>query len=70
MEPIPSDLALAALAARDRLAGSARRAAAAAGNASQTPQPLMASAARQVVFADALLAALHARLEALKGVTK
>jgi hypothetical protein len=30
----------------------------------------MAGAAREVIFADALLAAMHARFEELKGVAK
>ena len=71
MEAIPSELTAAALGARGRLAVLA--AAAAAANAkpgSPASQLAMASAAREAVFADALISAMHARLEEIKSVTK
>jgi hypothetical protein len=70
MEMIPSSLLGAAAAARDRVAELAREGARAA--ASGTPgAPLRAAAvAREAIFADALEAALHARLEELKSVAK
>jgi len=68
MEAIPSELVSAARGARDRLAGTARSAATeASGGASQAT---LARAARQAIFADAVLGALHARLEELKGAAK
>ena len=71
MDAIPTDLARAALGARDRL--SVLAASAAAANAkpgSPASQLAMASAAREAVFADALMSAMHARLEEIKSVTK
>lgn len=53
------------MAARDRLSGLARQAAAAGGSAAP-----MAAAARAAVFADALLGAVRARLEELRGAAK
>ncbi|MGP6157980.1 MAG: hypothetical protein ACLPYS_10845 [Vulcanimicrobiaceae bacterium] len=72
MNLIPGDLAAAAAAARDRLNGFAAVTATAntsPGNADGTLGS-MASAAREAIFADALLGALRARLEELKGVAK
>ena len=71
MDAIPSELSGAALASRDRLsalAGSAATANARPG--SPASQLAMASAAREAVFADALMSAMHARLEEVKSVTK
>ena len=67
MDVVPTDLTRAALAGRDRLAHLARDAAAATGGAANGS---MASAARAAVFTDALLAALHARLQEFKNVAK
>ncbi len=67
MEAIPNDLARAALAARNHLAGAAR------GTAASTTigaAGAMASAAREAIFTDALMAAMHARLQAFKTVAK
>jgi hypothetical protein len=69
MDIVPIDLGVAAGAARDHLASLARTAATA--NATGTAAPgTMAAAAREAIFADALTAALHARLEELKGVAR
>jgi hypothetical protein len=71
MDMIPGDLAQAALGARDRLSTYSYNAATAnlGGNFAPT-QAAMAGAARAAIFADALLAAVHARLEELKSVSK
>jgi len=71
MNVIPENLTHAALEARGRLTTLAH-AAAATNTASNSPAAAgaMAAAARQAIFADALLAAMHARLEALKSVAK
>jgi hypothetical protein len=68
MEPIPTDLARAALDARERLTGFARNTAAntVPGSAGGT----MAAAAKAAIFSDALLAAMHARLQELKSIAK
>jgi hypothetical protein len=71
MDAIPSDLSAAARAASDRLSGFSRDVAigrASSGNAA--PQSAMAGAAQAAIFADALLSAMHARLEELKSVAK
>jgi hypothetical protein len=72
MDMIPSDILQAGLGARDRLSGYARTTAATnlngAASASST-QGAMAGAARASIFADALLQAMHARLEELKSVS-
>jgi len=71
MDTIPNDLAGAALAARERLAGLARRAADMNTEPGGGPsEEAMAAAARTAVFADALENAMHARLEELKNVTR
>ena len=69
---IPNDLAASASAARDRLSELARRVAASGGSASRTSGTavMMAAAAREAIFADALLGAMRARLEELKSVAK
>lgn len=68
MDALPTDLTRAALAARDRLTGLARHAA--ASTASGAGGESMAAAARAAIFTDALLAAMHARLAELKGIAK
>ncbi len=71
MDVLPDLLTHAALDARERLAGLSRRTAVAnATPGSPTAAGTMAAAAREAIFADALLAAMHARLEALKIVAK
>ncbi len=71
MEAIPKDLIGAALGARDRLGGLSRSAAAAnVLGAKAAPQSELAGAAREAIFVDALLAAMHARFEELKNVAK
>lgn len=71
MEAIPSELAGAALAARGRLSALASSAAGAnAKPGSPASQLAMASAAREAIFADALLSAMHARLEEIRSVIK
>jgi hypothetical protein len=70
MDMIPSDLLAAASAARDRLARLARESAQ-ANTSGAGAEPLRAAGvAREAIFADALAAALHARLEELKSVAK
>jgi hypothetical protein len=69
MEMIPLDILQAGLGARDRLSGFARTTAAAhlnGASSASTTQAAMAGAARASIFADALLQAMHARLEELK----
>ena len=68
MEPIPTDLARAALDARERLTGFARTAA--ANTSPGTAGGSMAAAAKAAIFSDALLAAMHARLQELKSIAK
>ena len=71
MDIVPIELGTAAAAARDRLTDLSRDAARASAASTAVPAPSnMAGAAREAVFADALLAALHARFEELKGVAK
>jgi len=71
MDAIPDELTSAARAARERM-GRFALATAEAGTSSGRPATLaaMASAAREAIFADALTAAIHARLEELKNVAK
>lgn len=71
MELIPSDLTRAALGARDRLSDYSYKTATSnlGGNFAPT-QAAMAGAAHEAIFADALLQAVHARLEELKAVSK
>lgn len=66
---ISSDLANAALAARDRLSGFARTAATLNAGGAAAPGT-MARAANAAIFVDALTSAMHARLEELKTVAK
>ena len=66
---IPNELANAALAARERLAGFAR-AAATSNTGGATVTGTMAQAANAAIFVDALTSAMHARLEELKTVAK
>jgi hypothetical protein len=69
MEIVPNDLISAAESARSRLA-SLSVTAAHLNTGSGSSRPAMAGAAREAIFADALLAAMHARFEELKGVAK
>jgi hypothetical protein len=71
MDPIPPDLQVAAARARDRLAEVAWEAAM-PGAAPGTPGSAgaMAAAARAAIFADALLGAMHARLEEVKAAAR
>jgi hypothetical protein len=71
MDAIPSDLSNATRAATDRLSGFASGVAVAPARVGSAPsQTSMAAAAREAIFADALLAAMHARLEEVKSVAK
>ncbi len=71
MDALPTLLTQAALQARERLSVLSRGAAvASAAPGSPAAAGAMAAAAREAIFADALLAAMHARLEALKAVAK
>jgi len=72
MEIVPLDLVAAAAGAREKLAHLARDAATegARGASGEHGRPVVSGAAREAIFADALLGALHARLEELKGVAK
>jgi len=72
MEMIPRDILAAGQDARDRLSGFARTTAGAnlnAASCASSTQGAMAGAARASIFADALLQAMHARLEELKSVS-
>jgi hypothetical protein len=66
---IPSALATAAHDARGQL-GERARAAAVAATGRGSAQAAMAETAREAIFTDALLSAMHARLEELRGVAK
>ncbi|GAC1399910.1 MAG: hypothetical protein NVS2B8_08130 [Vulcanimicrobiaceae bacterium] len=68
MDAIPNDLARAAFDGRDRLARLARDTAAQTDPAGRNGS--MAAAARTAIFTDALMAAMHARLQELKNVAK
>jgi hypothetical protein len=68
MDILPRDLLSAAQGARGRL--SADAVATAQLGAHPGSRAAMAGAAREAVFADALLGAMHARLEELKGAAK
>jgi hypothetical protein len=71
MDAIPSELSSAARAATERLSGYASDVATArAAGGRRAPQASMAAAAREAIFADALLSAMHARLEEIKSVAK
>jgi hypothetical protein len=70
MDPIPTDLSSAAVVARERLSTLARGAAASGTPGRPAAATLMAAAAREAIFTDALDGAIRARLEALKSVTK
>ncbi|MBC5801527.1 MAG: hypothetical protein GIX03_00625 [Candidatus Eremiobacteraeota bacterium] len=71
MDAIPTDLIMAAGSGRDRLSSLAGRTAAAnLKPGSAVGGGTMAAAAREAIFTDALLAAVHARLEELRSVTK
>ncbi len=68
MELLPRDLLTAAQDARGRLSQEA--VATAQLGAHPGSRASMAGAAREAIFADALLGAMHARLEELKGAAK
>jgi hypothetical protein len=72
MDIVPLDLVAAAAGAREKLAHLARNAAieGARGPSAGHGRPTVSGAAREAIFADALLDALHARLEELKSVAK
>jgi hypothetical protein len=70
MDMIPGDLTVAAQAARERLASFSREAAVAPALGGASPQAAMAKMAQGAIFADALLSAMHARLEELKIAAK
>lgn len=71
MDIIPGDLEQAALGARDRLSAySYKTATANLGGDFAPTQAAMAGAAREAIFANALLEAVHARFEELKSVSK
>jgi hypothetical protein len=71
MDLLPNDLAQAALRARDRLSAYSYNTATTNLSGGFAPtQAAMAGAAQQAIFADALLQAVHARLEELKSVSK
>jgi hypothetical protein len=70
MNLIPSDLAGAARASRERLSGFSFAAAVAPATPGGAPQSALAQAACEAIFADACLSAMHARLEELKSVAK
>jgi hypothetical protein len=69
MDIVPNDLTSAAASARSRLAALSV-AAAHLNTGAGSARPAMADAAREAIFADALLSAMHARFEELKGVAK
>jgi hypothetical protein len=68
MDVLPHDLISAAQTARERLSAAARTTAQL--GARPGSQASMAAAARQAIFADALLGAMRARLEELKNAAK
>lgn len=71
MDVLPGFLTHAALDARARLAALSRSAATAnAAPGAGMVAGAMAAAAREAIFADALLAAMHAHLQAIKNATK
>jgi hypothetical protein len=70
MDIIPDNLAAAAQSARQRLTGYAREAAVAPARGGPFAQAAMAHVAQGAIFADALLSAMHARLEELKIAAK
>lgn len=72
MEAIPGSLSHASNEALRTLDAGARAVARAAFGRSGEPttERAMAAVARTAIFADAVLAASHARLEELKGVAK
>jgi hypothetical protein len=70
MDAIPSDVVTASLAARGRLAGFARAAAAAPATSGSKATAVMAGAAREAIFTDALLSAMRSRLEELRSLAK
>ncbi len=69
MDPISPELERALVRSRDQLAGAAR-ATAAPGAGAASVAGAQAAAARAAIFGDAVLAAVRARLEELKAVSK
>jgi hypothetical protein len=69
MDIVPNDLTSAAASARARLTSLSLEAAR-SNTGSSSAHPAMAAAAQEAIFADAVLAAMHARFEELKGVAK
>lgn len=71
MDVLPNLLTHAARDARERLVDLSRGAATAnSAPGSPAAAGAMAAAAREAIFADALLSAIHARLQAIKNVSK
>jgi len=70
MDILPAGLGTAAVASRDRLADLSRTLAGAGTEPSGALGSGMAAAASEAVFADAVLAAMHARLEELRNVAR
>ena len=70
MDSLPADLRAAALDARDRLATYAARTARRGIGTGAGAQAAMAGAASTAVFADALFAAMRARFDEFRTVTK
>ena len=70
MDLIPAQTVEALRAARDDLQTAAARSARLGTGGGAAAQGAMALAASRAIFADALLAAAKARLDALKGVTR
>ncbi len=68
MDILPRDLLSAATDARSRLSEAARTTAQLGAHPGSLAS--MATAAREAIFSDALLGAMHARLEELKGTAK
>lgn len=68
MDVLPRDLIAASQRARERLSDAARETAQL--GAHPGSRAAMAAAARGAIFADALLGAMHARLEELKSAAK
>jgi hypothetical protein len=70
MEMLPPEVLGASADARERLAGLARDVARAGAGGTGGASLRLAAVAREAIFADALAAALHARLQELKNVSK
>jgi hypothetical protein len=70
MDSLPVDLRAAGLEARERLSAFAARTAQRGTGSGPGVQAAMAGAAGAAVFADALLAAMRARFDEFRTVTK